>query len=132
MAADEQRPSSTVPPEVTPSGRPARKRLRFGMKGLMLLPILAAAVLMAIDRWTAIPWSGLKSGGPVVFKIVNGSTGQILKGASLTIFEGGAKRFTMEAPSGSLMTTAAANKRTDTSRWSGTHADSMSATCGSR
>ena len=100
MAADEQRSSSTVPLEATASGRPARKWLRFGMKGLMALPILAAAVLMAVDRWTAIPWPGPKSGGHVVFKIVDGTTGQILKGASLTMFEGGARTFTMEAPFG--------------------------------
>jgi hypothetical protein len=99
MAADEQLPS-TAPREAAASGRPARKRLRFGMKGLMVLPILAAAVLMAIDRWTAIPWPGPKLGGPVIFKIVDGSTGQVLKGASLTMFEGGARTFTMEAPFG--------------------------------
>lgn len=100
MAADEQLASSTAPLERATAARPVQLRLRFGLKSLMVLPILAAAVLMAVDRLTAMPWSGPKSGGPVVFKIVDGSTGQILKGASLTMFEDGVKTFTMEAPFG--------------------------------
>jgi hypothetical protein len=34
------------------------------MKRPMALPILAAAVFMAVDRWTAVPWPGLVQGDP--------------------------------------------------------------------
>jgi hypothetical protein len=100
MAADEPLPASSAPLEGPTSGRRIRVRLRFGLKSLMLLPILAAAVLMAADRWTAIPWSGPQSGGHLVFTIVDGATGQTLKGASLTMVEGGVEKFAMEAPFG--------------------------------
>jgi hypothetical protein len=100
MATDENHPSSPMPRPKGNSGKSARGRLRFGLKSLMVLPILAAAVFMAVDRWTAIPWSGPKDGGPIVFKIVDGATGQPFKGAILTMFEGGAERLTMAASFG--------------------------------
>ncbi|MGE3820672.1 MAG: hypothetical protein AB7I30_14760 [Isosphaeraceae bacterium] len=71
----------------------------------MVLPFLAAAVLMAVDRLTEIPWSGPKNGGDLVFKIVDGATGQPFKGASVTMFRHGAEWFTMAAPFGVIYQT---------------------------
>jgi hypothetical protein len=100
MATDEHHSSSLIPRRGGTSAKSARGRLRFGLKSLLVLPVLAAAVFMAVDRWTAIPWSGPKRGGPMVFKIVDGGTGQLFKGASLTIFESGVERLTMAASFG--------------------------------
>jgi hypothetical protein len=95
MATDEQ----TAPASVTDVRKPTHLLPRFGMKSLMVLPVLAAAV-MAIDRWTAVPWSGPKEGGCVVFRIVDGKTGQPFKAASMTLFDGERQLATMSAPWG--------------------------------
>lgn len=100
MAPDEPHAGSAIPLEGTTRVRPTRRRLRFGMKSLMILPILAAVALVAVDRWTAIPWSGTNSGQPIIFKVLDGSTGQIITGASITMYQDGAKLFTMDAPFG--------------------------------
>jgi hypothetical protein len=100
MAANER---LTDPPDLrdaASSPRPRWPQLRFALRSLMLLPILAAISFMIVDRWTAIPWTGPTDGSLVVFKIVDGSTGQEFKNASLTLFEGGEEKFTMDAPSG--------------------------------
>jgi hypothetical protein len=95
-------PVQASPTESVTSPKPVRRRLRFGLKSLMALPVLAAVALVAVDRWTAVPWSGLQQGEPIIFKIVDAATGEPFKGGSFTIFEHGTELLTMPASSGRM------------------------------
>jgi hypothetical protein len=70
--------------------------------GLPVLTAFAIMAFLAVDRWTAAPWSGPTPGTPLIFKIVNGATGKPFLGASFKSFEGANQRFAMVAPSGTI------------------------------
>lgn len=71
-----------------PDGR-ARSRLRFGLRSLIALPVMVAILIVAVDRWTAAPWSNLSTGYPVIFKVQDGSTRRPIVGARFRLFRNG-------------------------------------------
>ena len=66
--------------------RPPRGRWprRFSLKILMVLPIVAAAALLAIDWWTAIP----AQYAPTAFRVIDAETGRPIGGAAFTMIDG--------------------------------------------
>ncbi len=81
-----------APLERAPPSRRALGRLNFRLRTLMALPILIAALLTAytaIDRWTAVPWSGPDAGTPVIYKVLDAATGQPVVGARVKLVQGG-------------------------------------------
>jgi hypothetical protein len=82
----------SAPLEGAPPSRQARGRLNFRLRALMALPVLVAALVTAytaIDRWTAVPWSGPDPGTPVIYKVLDAATGQPIVGARVKIVDGG-------------------------------------------
>jgi hypothetical protein len=76
------------------------------MRALLILPLVAALGVMlheGIDRWTAVPWLGLSSGGPLVITIVDGETGKPVRGARVRLDMGpGMQPAVMEATEGEI------------------------------
>ncbi len=85
-----ERPSA--PLEGAPPSPRALGRLNFRLRTLMALPLLVAALIAAytaIDRWTAVPWSGPDAGTPVIYKVLDAATGQPVVGARVQLVEAG-------------------------------------------
>ena len=85
-----ERPSA--PLEEAPPSRWALGRLNFRLRTLMALPVLVALLITAytaIDRWTAVPWSGPDAGTPVSYKVLDAATGQPIVGARVKLVDAG-------------------------------------------
>ena len=83
---------SSAPLEAAPPSRRSLGRLNFRLRTLMVFPVLVAALITAytaIDRWTAVPWSGPDAGTPVIYKVLDAATGQPVVGARVKLVEGG-------------------------------------------
>ena len=81
-----------APLERAPPSRGVLGRLNFRLRTLMALPVLVAALITAytaIDVWTAVPWSGPDAGTPVIYKILDATTGQPVVGARVKLVQAG-------------------------------------------
>ena len=70
----------------------AQARWNFGLRGLMAIPVLVAVAIAgytALDRWTAVPWSGPEAGTPVSYQVVDVETGGPVVGARLKLMVNG-------------------------------------------
>jgi hypothetical protein len=103
LPSDQERDAECAEPVETAPRELVRKRFRFGMKWLLGLPVLAALLLVVVDRWTAVPMPDFaQSGAPLIFKIIDGGTGQTHRGASVTMIDDGNRRMSLDATFGQI------------------------------